>query len=193
MESGKTMTKRDILRYVAALAAFFALGCGAALILRAYDRQADTPTPLTGGQLLDLSAFGFTLRVPDAYALYDLTQDHLSSGGDALFAGCASGEGQTLYLYCYRNEQGDAIDDYAEQELVTYYVSAGGEDVRTRTLGGRRFICYSAQVLSDEDGEAQLWHTYETWDGELHLVFETQLAARDALPMLATLEFNQHE
>ena len=184
------MTKRDILHYVAALAVFFALGCGAALGLRAYDRQADTPAPLEGGQLLDLSAFGFTLRAPETFALYDLTQDHLAAGGDALFSGCASGDGQTLYLYCYRNDQGDAIDDYAEQELVTYYVNAGCEDVRTRTLGGRRFICYSAQVYSDEAGEVQIWHTYETWDGAMQLVFETQMPARDVLPMLATLQFN---
>ena len=184
------MNKRNVLRYVAALLAFFVLGCGAALVLRAYDARMDSPAPLDGGKTLDLSAFGFTLRVPQTYALYDLTQDHLASGGDALFAGCAEGDGRALFLYCYTNMQGDAISDYDEQELVTYYTGAGCEDVRTRTLAGRRFICYSAQAQTEADSAFSTWHAYETWDETLQLVFETQMSASEILPILATLQFN---
>ena len=182
------MDKRDVLRYLAALLVVFCLGCGAALGLRAYDAHMDSPAPLTGGQTLDLAAFGFTLRAPESFTLYDVTQDNLAAGGDALFAGCAAGDGQALYFYCYGNEQGDDIGDYGEQELVTYYTGAGCSAVRTREFGGRRFICYSAQV--ERDGEIQTWHSFETWDERMQLVFETQMAQSDVLPMLATLQFN---
>ena len=181
------MNRRNVFSYLAALLAVFLLGCGAALALRAYDQRLDAPAPLSGGKALDLSAFGFTLRVPQEFTLHDTTPATSPSDGGALFSGCAEGGDQALYLYCYKNDQGDSIDGYTEQELVTYYMSAGCADVRTRELGGRRFICYSAQA--EVDGETQTWRCYETWDASTQLVFETRMAAKDTLAILATIEF----
>lgn len=178
------MTGKNVALYGAALAAFFALGCLAALCLRAYDRYADAPSELTDGQRHTLP--GLALSLPQGYRLDVLPEDDpLRGQGGSLFDALAQGENGSLLLHVYPNASGDDIADYAEQELVTSYVGAGYEGVRTRTLGERRFICYSARMESE--GGA-LWYAYETWTPALHLAVETPLSPRDALPILATIE-----
>ena len=59
--------------------------------------------------------------------------------------------------------------------------------MRTRTLGGRRFICYRADILTQ--GGYETWDTYETWDEDVHLVFETRMNPWDVLPSLQTITF----
>ena len=108
-------------------------------------------------------------------------------GGDALFAGCAYGEGQELYLYCYANEQGDNMESYSEQEMVNYYTTAGAREVRMRTFGGRRFICYRWDIPTENGYET--WDTYETWNEDIHLVFETRMNPWVALAILQTITF----
>ena len=66
-------------------------------------------------------------------------------------------------------------------------MGAGASDVRLRTLGGRRFICYRVRV--EAGGEAQAWDTYETWDSAHQLTFETRMEPGDVLPILATVSF----
>lgn len=181
------MNRKNIFSYAAALLLCFAVGCAAALALRALDAKDAAIAPIDGGQTLDFTEYGFTLTVPGGFALSDYTTNNHAEGGDALFAGCAHAPGSELYIYCYPNGEGDAITDYREQELVDYYVSAGADDVRLRELGGRRFVCYAATVqLGDE---AQRWYLYETWDAHHQVTFETQLPAQDALPILKTLFF----
>ena len=102
-------------------------------------------------------------------------------------SGSASGRDGTLYLFCYENATGDRLADYPDQDVVTYYMSAGATSVRTRIIGGRKFVCYRAVVLTEE-GE-QTWDTYETWDEALQISFETQMAESTVLPMLATIAF----
>ena len=177
--------KKNTLLYILALVVCFALGCAVSLGLKLFDSQAIRP--LKGGQLLDLSAFGFTLRVPEDAVIGDHTQDNAKLGGNALYAGSAGGKDGTLYLFCYENETGDRLADYPDQNVVTYYMSAGATSVRTRIIGGRKFVCYRATVLT-EQGE-QTWDTYETWDETLQISFETQMAEGVVLPILATLEF----
>ncbi len=181
------MTKKNILKFIAAFLCCFLIGCGAALTLHLFDTYFDMPEPLEGGQAIDFSAYGFTLTVPDTYSLNDYTTNNFAEGGDALFAGCAYGSGQELYIYCYANPQQDDISAYSEQELVTHYTAAGGQEVRTRTLGGRRFICYRAEVYTENGFET--WDTYETWDKDIHIVFETRMNPWDVLPMLQTITF----
>ena len=180
------MKSKNAFLYLAALAAFFLLGCGTAFVLRALDIKADSPAPLEGGQALSLP--GLTLRVPESYFLEDYTE--LTDEADVLFTVIAQDGAQALYLHGYTNEQGDTISDYPEQELVTYYTHAGCEEVRTRVIGGRRFICYSAQAQAD-DGRYQIWYAYETWDAALHLVIETNMYSQDVLPILMTMEFTE--
>ena len=177
--------RKQTLLYLLALAGCFVLGCAVSLGLSIWDSQAIRP--LSGGQVWDLSAFGFTMRVPEDAMLGDHTRENAELGGHALFAGSAAGKDGTLYLFCYENETGDRLADYPDQDVVSYYMNAGATSVRTRIIGGRKFVCYRAVVLTDE-GE-QTWDTYETWDETLQISLETQMAESVVLPMLATLQF----
>ena len=179
--------KKDTFLYILALLGCFLLGCAIALGLKTADSQEIKP--LKGGQLWDLSVFGVSLRVPQDAVIADHTRENAELGGNALYAGSASGRDGTLYLFCYENEAGDSLSDYPDQDVVSYYMSAGATSVRTRILGGRRFICYRAVVLTDE-GE-QTWDTYETWDQTLQISFETQMSPDVVLPMLASIEFER--
>ena len=163
--------KKSTVQYILALVICFAVGCGIALGLNAYDKNAERITPLSGGQTIDFSAYGFTLTVPDDFAMNDYTTNNAAEGGNALFAGCAY----------------DELRQYGEQEVVTYYMNAGATDVRMRTLGGRRFICYRATV-NGQDGE-ETWDTYETWNEDIQISFETRMNPDDVLPILATITF----
>lgn len=177
--------KKNTLLYLLALLGCFLLGCAVSLGLSFGDSQ--TIKPMKGGQLWDLSAFGFTLRVPENAALGDHTRENAELGGNALFSGSAAGKDGTLYLFCYENATGDRLEDYPDQDVVSYYMSAGASSVRTRIIGGRKFVCYRAVVLA-EDGE-QAWDTYETWDETLQITFETQMPESAVLPVLATIAF----
>ena len=84
--------KKSTVQYILALVICFAVGCGIALGLNAYDKNAERITPISGGQTIDFSAYGFTLTVPDDFAMNDYTTNNASEGGNALFAGCAYGE-----------------------------------------------------------------------------------------------------
>ena len=182
------MNKKTVFKFIAALLCCFLFGCTAVLVIHLYDSHFDMPEKLTGGQTIDFSAYGFTLTVPDDYALNDYTANNFAEGGDALFAGCAYGGGDELYIYCYDNPQRDALSSYSEQTLVSHYMSAGAKEVRMRTLGERPFICYRAQVSAQNGIEA--WDTYETWDEDFHLVFETRMNPWDVLPILQTITFS---
>ena len=181
------MSKKQILLYILGLFACFLLGCTLALGLRAWDAHNDRIVPISIGQTIDFSAYGFHLTVPEGYALNDYTTNNHAEGGSALFAGCAYGAGAELYIFCYANETGDDIRSYSEQELVSYYMSMGASSARIRTLGGRPFITY--RVAVNTDNGIEYWDTYETWDSGFQLTVETQMAAEDVLPILATLNF----
>ena len=178
--------KKNTLLYILALALCFSFGCGVTLGLRYMDMQEIKP--LSGGQSWDLSTFGFTLRVPEDAVITDHSRENQELGGNALYAGSSAGKDGTLYLFCYANESGDRLDSYDDQDLVSYYMSAGASSVRTRIIGGRKFICYRAHVLTEE-GE-QAWDTYETWDETLQISIETQMNESVVLPILATIEFS---
>lgn len=182
------MKQHPVFKFIVALVCCLLIGCAAALGLYLYDRHFDLPAPIMEGQTIDFSTYGFMLTVPDSYALNDYTTNNFAEGGDALFAGCAYGDGQELYLYCYANGEGDNIATYSDQELVSHYMSAGAQQVRTRTLGGRTFICYRVEVAM-QDG-TEIWDTYETWDETNHLVIETRMSPRDALAILQTIAFS---
>lgn len=182
------MTRKNVLTYLAALALMFAFGCGAALLLRLWDAHEANIMPLAGGQLLDLSALGITLRAPEGATLTDYTQDNLAYGGQARFAGSLDEGQDALRIFIYDNAQGDDIAAYSAQELVTYYMGAGASDVRVREIAGRPFVCYRAQAAG-EDGVTQAFDTYETWSPGRYIVFETQMASGDVLPILTTLTF----
>ena len=157
--------KKSTVQYILALVICFAVGCGIALGLNAYDKNAERITPISGGQTIDFSAYGFTLTVPDDFAMNDYTTNNAAEGGNALFAGCAYGEIGELYIFCYTNDSGDEL----------------------RQLGGRRFICYRATV-NGQDGE-ETWDTYETWNEDIQISFETRMNPDDVLPILATITF----
>ena len=178
--------KKNVILYVLALILCFAVGCGGALVLRYIDLAEIKP--LSGGQTWDLSTFGFTMRVPEDAVVTDHTRENAELGGGALYAGSSVGKDGALYLFCYANETGDSLKDYEDQDVVSYYMSAGAESVRTRMISGRKFVCYRAYVLTEE-GE-QAWDTYETWDETLQISFETQMSESVVLPILATLEFS---
>jgi len=180
--------KKNTVLYILALVVCFTLGCSGALALRILDSREIKP--MQGGQNWDLSAFGLHIRVPEDAEIADHTRENAELGGNALYAGSAAGKDGTLYLFCYANETGDRLDSYPDQELVSYYMGAGASSVRTRIIGGRRFVCYRASVLM-EDGE-QTWDTYETWDESLQVSFETQMPESVVLPILATLEFTEN-
>jgi len=179
--------KKDTLLYILALLVCFVLGCGIALGFKIVDSQEIAP--MKGGQIWDLSAFGFAMRAPEDAVISDHTRENAELGGNALYAGSAAGKDGTLYLFCYENETGDSLSDYPDQEVVSYYMSAGATSVRTRVIGSRRFICYRAVVLTEE-GE-QTWDTYETWDETLQISFETQMQPDIVLPILATIDFSK--
>lgn len=179
--------KKDTLLYIAALVACFLIGCGVTLGFKLADSQEIKP--LKGGQNWNLSQFALSMRVPEDAVISDHTRENAELGGNALYAGSSNGKDGTLYLFCYANEEGDQITDYADQDLVSYYMNAGATSVRTRIIGDRRFICYRTVVLTEE-GE-QTWDTYETWDHMLQISFETQMHPDVVLPMLATLSFSQ--
>ena len=96
--------KKSTVQYILALVICFAVGCGIALGLNAYDKNAERITPLSGGQTIVFSAYGFTLTVPDDFAMNDYTTNNAAEGGNALFAGCAYGEIGELYIFCYTND-----------------------------------------------------------------------------------------
>ena len=48
--------KKSTIQYILALIACFAVGCGIALGLNAYDRHSERITPISGGQTVDFSA-----------------------------------------------------------------------------------------------------------------------------------------
>ena len=179
--------KKETLLYIAALVGCFLIGCCAALSFKIIDSQEIKP--MKGGQIWDLSQFSFSMRVPEDAMIGDHTRENAELGGNALYAGSANCKDGTLYLFCYANEEKDRLSDYPDQDLVSHYMSAGATDVRTRIIGGRRFICYRAVVLTEE-GE-QTWDTYETWDETLQIAFETQIHPDVVLPMLATLKFSE--
>ena len=178
--------KKNTILYILALVLCFVLGCSAALVLRYVD--AKEIKPLSGGQIWDLSTLGFTMRVPEDAVIADHSRENAELGGNALYAGSSAGKDGTLYLFCYENEAGDRLDSYDDQDVVSHYMRAGASSVRTRMIGGRKFVCYRAHVLT-EDGE-QAWDTYETWDETLQISFETQMAESIVLPILATIEFS---
>ncbi len=179
--------KKNTLLYILALILCFAVGCGGALFLRHIDAQEITP--LSGGQTWELGTFGFTMRVPEDAAIADHSRENAELGGNALYAGSSSGKDGTLYLFCYENETGDNLESYPDQDVVSYYMDAGATSVRTRMIAGRKFVCYRAQVLTEE-GE-QAWDTYETWDETLQISFETQMDESVVLPILATIQFSK--
>lgn len=179
------MNKKNTLLYCAALLVCFLLGCAVSLGLRLWDSQRIVP--LSGGQTMDFTSFGFTMDVPQDFVLSDYTEENLASGGNALYAaGLESSQGG-LYLFVYENLTGDDLADYPEQDVVSHYMSAGASEVRTREFGGRRFICYRAGVEGENGTE--LWDSYETWDKSLQITFETHMAPEDVLPILATIDF----
>lgn len=180
--------KKNTILYILSLLLCFAVGCGVTLVLRSMDAQEIKP--LSGGQVWDLTQFGLRLRVPKDAVIADHSRENAELGGSALYAGSSAGKDGTLYLFCYENETGDRLDSYSDQDMVSYYMRAGASSVRTRIIGGRKFICYRAHVLT-EDGE-QAWDTYETWDETLQITFETQMAEDVVLPMLATIEFSKN-
>lgn len=180
--------KKNTILYVLALVLCFAVGCGAALLMRHMDTQEIRP--LSGGQVWDLNMFGLSLRVPEDAVIADHSRENAELGGNALYAGSSTGKDGTLYLFCYENETGDRLDSYDDQDMVSYYMNAGASSMRTRIIGGRKFICYRAHVLTEE-GE-QAWDTYETWDETLQVSFETQMDESVVLPILATIEFHQN-
>lgn len=181
------MNKASVFKAAAGIVGAFLLGCAAALLLSWFDSREAEITPISGGQTIDFSAYGFTLTVPDGFSLNDYTTNNRAEGGNAVFAGCAYEGGQELYIFCYDNEAGDSVAGYGEQELVSYYMESGASDVRLRTLGGRRFVCYRVRVESGS--ETQTWDTYETWDSAHQITFETRMAPGDVLPILATISF----
>ena len=178
--------KKNTVLYILALILCFAVGCGVTAVLRTIDAQEIKP--LSGGQVWDLSTFGLRLRVPQDAVIADHSRENAEQGGNALYAGSSAGKDGTLYLFCYENEAGDRLVSYADQDVVSYYMSAGASSVRTRIIAGRKFICYRAQVLTEE-GE-QAWDTYETWDETLQISFETQMDESIVLPILATIDFS---
>lgn len=181
------MNKKNVLQYIAALVCCFLVGCGIALGLQAYDKHTDDINPIENGQTIDFSAYGFNLTVPEDFSLNDYTTNNQAEGGKALFAGCTYGTAGELYLFCYENESHDDLSSYSQKEVISYYMQAGMEDVRMRTLGGRPFITYRAIVQRDDTLED--WYTYETWDEDIQISFETRMTPAQVLPILTTLTF----
>lgn len=183
------MNTRHALQYILALIVCFFLGLALALGMRMLDMKRIEP--LSGGQTLDYADFGFSIRVPDTAIVRDHTIESQQNGDDALYAGSiTTQEDGVLYLFCYENAAHDSLQNHKEQDVVTHYMRAGATQVRTREFGGKRFICYRASILGPAGEE--LWDTYETWDERVQITFETRMAPGYVLPILATLDFDQH-
>lgn len=172
------MNKTNILRYIAALFAFFAIGCAAALLLWRLDLRDEAIAPLQDGQTAAFSGFSLTLP-PEAEVLRDIDG---ADGGALDHAVIVLGDGLIRFA-AYENETHERIEDIDAQALITQYTRAGASDARLRTLGGRRFIEYAVTT-----GGAR-YTLYETWDARSQLIFETDLPARDVLPILASIAF----
>jgi len=180
------MNRKNVIRYCLALAACFLIGCGAVLALSYIDSHEYAP--LEGGTPVEFADFGFTLSVPEDFRVFDQTQASLDAGNDVLYAGMLGQDENVLHLYCYENAMGDNLAGHDPQDVVTHYINAGATDVRMREFGGEPFICYRAEIITEE-GEAQRWDSYETWNEHVQIVFETQSAPASVLPILATIDF----
>lgn len=175
------MNRKNVLSYLLALCVLFAVGSAAALLLREYDRRTEDVAPLAEGRQLSFPLCGFALTVPeDAQVL------EADPGDGALYAASIVMEDGILRFAAYENETGERIETLDAQQLVTRYASAGAEDVRLRTLGGRLFIEY-AVTLNSEAAQARRCLLFETWDEHIQLIFETDLSERGALPILASI------
>ena len=172
------MNRKNAMTYLLALAVLFMLGCAAALLLREYDRRADDVQPLAQGRAVGFPLCGFSLTVPESAEVIDAG---LPDG--ALLAASILLEGGALRFAAYENETHERIGALDAQQLVTQYTQAGAQDVRLRTLGSRLFIEYRAAP----DGGSRRFSLWETWDEHIHLIFETEMAPRDALPILASI------
>ena len=180
------MKNKNVRLYLLALAVCFLIGCGAVLALSYMDSHEYAP--LEGGKAVEFTDFGFTMSVPEDYRVFDQTQASLDAGNDVLYAGMIGQGDHLLYLYCYENTVGDNLQDHSPKDVVAHYMNAGATDVRMREFDGVPFICYHAEVTAEE-GETQRWYSYETWNGREQIVFETQSAPADILPILATIDF----
>lgn len=173
------------IQYILALTLCFAIGLAFTRVLSVSDEKTEHPSPLEGGQLLDLSSFGFTLRVPDTWQWSDVTQE------DSLLSLALGNAQEQMSLYLTRNPSGDDIASVPATALIRYYMDSGCDRVRTHEFGGCLFVTYRAAVetaLGDE-----YWTVYETWNPRRHLVIETQLEPGAVLPILATFSFNEQE
>ena len=172
------MNRKNVCAYLLALCALFAAGCGAALLLREYDRRAEAVAPLAQGQQAAFPLCGFTLTVPeDAQVL------EADPGDGALFAASIVTADGVLRFAAYENETGERIGELDAQQLITRYVQAGAGDVRLRTLGDRPFIEYTVAP----SGTDRRYTLFETWDERIQLIFETDMDERAALPVLASI------
>ena len=181
------MKNKNVCLYLLALAVCFLIGCGAVLALSYMDSHEYAP--LEGGKAVEFTDCGFTMSMPEDYRVFDQTQASLDAGNDVLYAGRLGKDDTVLHLYCYENTAGDDLAAHDPQDVVTHYMSAGAAEVRMRDFGGRPFICYRAEVLAEDKG-FQIWDAYETWNPRVQIVFETQAAPRDVLPILATIQFD---
>lgn len=181
------MNKKNVLLYMLALIAAFVVGCGGAFILRYIDEHEITP--LEGGKTIEFADFGLSMSIPEDFRVFDETQASLDAGSDVLYAGRIGQGEDILHLYCYENAIGDDLANHKTQDVVAHYMSAGATQVRMREFGGVPFICYRAEVLTEE-GETQIWDSYETWNARVQIVFETQTAPNAILPILATIDFD---
>lgn len=175
------MNRKNVCTYLLALCVLFALSCGAALLLREYDRRAEAVAPLAEGRQVSFPLCGFSLTVPE-----DAEVLEADPGDGALYAATIVTAEGVLRFAAYENETGERIGELDAQQLVTQYVQAGAEDVRLRTLGERLFIGYTV-TLSGADGTSRRYALYETWDERIQLIFETDLSERAALPILASI------
>ncbi|MBQ8092381.1 MAG: hypothetical protein IJ242_02235 [Clostridia bacterium] len=169
--------------FLLAIVISFLIGTGITAALLHSDRAAEHPVPLENGQTVDLSPFGFTLRVPETYNIRDLTED----GSTAWLALILGDETDQFYIYSYLNDSADTIDDYEPLDMIRYYMQSGCDQVRTYTFGGRTFVSYRAAIESLTGDE--YWTVFETWNPDLHLVIETQMSINRLLPILATFSF----
>ena len=175
------MNRKNVCAYLLALCALFAVSCGAALLLREYDRRSEAVAPLTEGRRVSFPLCGFSLAVPE-----DAEVLESDPGDGALYAAfIVTAEGM-LRFAAYENGTGERISELDAQQLVTQYVQAGAGDVRLRTLGDRLFIGYTV-ALSGADGINRRYALYETWDERIQLIFETDMDERAALPILASI------
>ena len=175
------MNRKNVCAYLLALCALFAVSCGAALLLREYDRRAEAVAPLTEGRQVSFPLCGFALTLPE-----DAEMLEADPGDGALYAASIVTVEGMLRFAAYENETGERIGELDAQQLVIQYMQAGAGDVRLRTLGDRLFIGYTV-ALSGADGTSRRYALYETWDERIQLIFETDMDERTALPILASI------